>query len=150
MVRQAVLYGLALGGLALLLDWLDYSHAMRLHSTEFYVVAVAVLFVVLGIWVGHRLTPAPRGPAFVANTAALASLGISPREAEVLGLIAAGQSNKLIARTLAISPNTVKTHIARLFEKLEVASRTQAIEGRGRSISYRKSGRSTPNHPFGR
>jgi len=128
MTRQAVLYGLALGSLALLLDWLDYSHAMRLHSTEFYVVAVAVVFVGLGIWVGHRLTPAPRGAAFVTNTAALASLGISPREAEVLGLIAAGHSNKLIARTLAISPNTVKSHVARLFEKLEVASRTQAIE----------------------
>lgn len=133
MVRQAVLYGLALGSLALLLDWLDHSHAMRLHSTEFYVVAVAIVFVALGVWVGHRLTPSPRGAVFEPNAAARVSLGISAREAEVLALIAAGQSNKLIARSLAISPNTVKTHISRLFEKLEVASRTQAIE-RARSL----------------
>ena len=133
MVRQAVLYGLALAAVALLLDWLDYTHAMRLHSTEFYVVCVAALFVALGIWVGHRLTPVPRPVTFVANTAALRSLGISTREAAVLALIAAGHSNKVIARELSISPNTVKTHVSHVFEKLEVASRTQAIE-RARSL----------------
>jgi DNA-binding CsgD family transcriptional regulator len=133
MVRQAVLYGLALAAVALLLDWLDYTHAMRLHSTRFYVLCVAVLFVTLGIWVGHRLTPSPRPTMFVANTAALRSLGISTREAEVLALIAAGYSNKVIARQLLISPNTVKTHVSHVFEKLEVASRTQAIE-RARSL----------------
>ncbi len=128
MVRQAALYGLALAAFALLLDWLNYTHTMRLHSTEFYVVCIAMFFVALGIWVGHRLTPSPRPAAFVANTAALVSLGISTREAEVLGLIAAGHSNKVIARRLTISPNTVKTHVLHLFEKLEVASRTQAID----------------------
>jgi DNA-binding CsgD family transcriptional regulator len=133
MVRQAVLYGLALAAVALLLDWLDYTHAMRLHSTEFYVVCVALLFAGLGIWIGHRLTPSPRPTAFSANTAALQSLGISTREAEVLALIAAGHSNKVIARELSISPNTVKTHVSHVFEKLEVASRTQAIE-RARSL----------------
>jgi DNA-binding NarL/FixJ family response regulator len=133
MVRQAVLYGLALAVFALLLDWLDFTHAMRLHSTEFYVVCVAILFVALGIWVGHRLTPALRPAAFVPNTRALDTLGISAREAEVLALIAAGHSNKVIARQLSISPNTVKTHVSRVFEKLEVASRTQAID-RARSL----------------
>lgn len=128
MLRQAVLYGIALAAIALLLDWLDYSHMMRLHSTAFYVVAIAIVFAVLGIWVGHRLTPAPRSVTFEPNTAALNSLGISSREAEVLALVASGQSNKVIARTLSISPNTVKTHLSRLFEKLGVSSRTQAIE----------------------
>ena len=46
------------------------------------------------------------------------SLGVSERELEVLSLIAAGQSNKEIARQLEVSPNTVKTHVANLFEKL--------------------------------
>ena len=45
----------------------------------------------------------------------------------MLERLAAGQSNKEIARTLGLSPNTVKTHIANLFAKLEVGRRTQAI-----------------------
>ncbi len=125
--RLILVYGVALAVIAFLLQWLEYRHVLRLHSTEFYVVCVAILFAVLGIWVGHRLTPAARDGAFVQNTRALETLGISAREAEVLALIAAGLSNKVIARSLTISPNTVKTHVARLFEKLDVASRTQAV-----------------------
>jgi DNA-binding NarL/FixJ family response regulator len=88
---------------------------------------VAILFIALGIWVGNRLTPQPRGPAFERNNAAIRSLGISERECEVLDLLASGAANKVIARRLGISPNTVKTHVARLFEKLEAANRTEAI-----------------------
>ena len=127
-IGPILLYGLGLAAMALLLDWLDYSQRMRLHSTEFYVVCVAVLFAALGIWLGHRLTPSARPAAFVPNSAARASLGISVHEAEVLALIAAGHSNKVIARQLSISPNTVKTHISHVFEKLSVGSRTQAID----------------------
>ncbi len=133
MVRQAVIYGLVLAALAFLLEWLGYRHVMRVHSTEFYVACIAVVFAGLGIWVGHRLTPGAPLAEFTPNTRALQSLGISQRESEVLALIAAGHSNKVIARRLAISPNTVKTHASRLFEKLEVSSRTQAIE-RARSL----------------
>ena len=133
MLKQAVLYGLGLAALALLLEWLDYSHAMRLHSSQFYIVVIAVLFVALGIWLGHRLTPSPRPSSFMVNTRAIDTLGISGREAEVLACLAAGHSNKVIARNLSISPNTVKTHVSHLFEKLAVASRTQAIE-RARSL----------------
>jgi DNA-binding CsgD family transcriptional regulator len=127
MIRLVAFYGLVLAGAAFLLDWLEYRQAMRLYSTEFYVVCIAVLFAVIGMWVGHRLTPAARHGAFVPNVRAQETLGISGREAEVLVLIAAGHSNKVIARELMISPNTVKTHVARLFEKLKVASRTQAV-----------------------
>ena len=55
------------------------------------------------------------------------TLRISERELEVLRLLADGRSNKEIASNLDVSPNTVKTHVARLFEKLEVRRRTQAI-----------------------
>ena len=98
----------------------------------FYVLCVALVFAALGIWLGNRLTPRPRG-AFERNVQALAELGISPREAEVLDLLAEGYANKVIARRLAISPNTVKTHVARLFEKLDAQSRTQAI-GKARAL----------------
>ena len=46
----------------------------------------------------------------------------------MLELLAAGAANKEIARALDISPNTVKTHIANLFQKLEAQRRTQAIQ----------------------
>jgi ATP/maltotriose-dependent transcriptional regulator MalT len=51
---------------------------------------------------------------------------LSPREVEVLRLLADGASNATIAETLFISPNTVKTHVARLLAKLGVTSRTAA------------------------
>ena len=58
----------------------------------------------------------------------LAALGITLREQEVLGELAAGRSNKEIAQKLGVSPNTVKTQIASLYQKLEVQRRTQAIQ----------------------
>lgn len=127
MLRLAILYGIALAALALLLQWLDTRHMIYGWSTPFYVTCVAVIFVALGIWIGNRLTAKPR-TVFARNDAAIASMGISVREVEVLEMLAAGHANKVIARRLDISPNTVKTHVARLFEKLEVASRTQAIQ----------------------
>lgn len=127
MWRIMLVYGAALGAGTLLLQWLDYKHAVREYSTEFYVGAVAILFVVIGIWVGNRLTARPRADGFSRNEAALRALGISDREYEVLALIAKGDSNKVIARRLTISPNTVKTHLGHVFEKLDVVSRTQAV-----------------------
>lgn len=125
--RFALVYGAAIAGLSLVLAWLDWRHVSREWPTEFYVVAVAVIFAALGIWLGNRLTPRTRPAPFTRNERALASLGISPREVQVLDLLAAGSANKVIARALGISPNTVKTHVARLFEKLEASNRTEAI-----------------------
>ncbi len=125
-------YGLALAALAFLVEWLDYKHAVREWTTEFTIGLVALVFVALGIWVGNRLTAQPR-QSYARNDAAIASLKISVRECEVLEMLAAGHANKVIARHLNISPNTVKTHIARLFEKLDVTSRTQAI-GKAREL----------------
>jgi DNA-binding CsgD family transcriptional regulator len=127
MLRHSLLYGTVLACLALLLELMDFRHLMHQWSTEFYVLCVALLFASLGIWLGNRLTPQPRGSDFELNTAAIAELGISAREVEVLGHLAEGASNKLIARRLDISPNTVKTHISRLFEKLDATNRTEAI-----------------------
>ena len=59
--------------------------------------------------------PAPRPTNLVAP--------LSPREREVLALVAAGRSNKAIAEELFISPNTVKTHVASLLTKLQAGSR---------------------------
>ena len=81
----------------------------------------------LGIYIGSRVLH-PRGPAtFDGNPKAQAALGISARELTVLQALAAGQSNKEIAIALDVSPNTVKTHVSNLFEKLDAKRRTDAI-----------------------
>lgn len=127
MARSIIVYGIALAAAAFLLEWLNYKHAVHRWSTEFYVICIALICVALGIWAGNRLTARPR-PAFVRNDAAIATLGLSARECEVLEMLAAGHANKVIARQLDISPNTVKTHVARVYEKLAVASRMQAVQ----------------------
>ena len=128
MIRTAALYGLALAVLAFALEWLEHRHFVRSIATEYYVVALAILFTILGAWAGARLTRRRRGgETFRRNEEAIRYLGISGRESEVLELLAAGHSNKEIARLLGISPNTVKTHVASLFAKLDSTRRTQAI-----------------------
>jgi len=112
---------------------MDYRHIAREWSTELYVLLIALLFAALGIWLGQVLAPRAKASEFARNDQAIAYLGISARECEVLDLLAEGCPNKVIARRLAISPNTVKTHVASLFDKLEVANRTQAI-GRAREL----------------
>ena len=128
MARTIILYALALALAATALEWLKYRHWTRILSTEIYIFLIAIGFIALGLWAGRRLTPRPAPAVFTRNEAAIASLGLSPRECEILELLASGQSNKEMARTLSISPNTVKTHLARVFEKLEVQRRVQAIE----------------------
>ncbi|MGZ8998082.1 MAG: response regulator transcription factor, partial [Allosphingosinicella sp.] len=74
------------------------------------------------------LTARPPAEPFRPNEKAMRYLGISAREGRVLELLAEGHSNKEIARLLGISPNTVKTHVASLFGKLDSTRRTQAIQ----------------------
>ena len=135
MVRTGLGYGLVLAVGALALQWLEYRLWVRSHPSLIYLGLIAAAFLGLGVWVGARLF-APHAPAggFSPNTRALASLGITGREYEVLGLLAAGRSNKEIASRLGLSLNTVKTHIGRLYEKLQAARRTDAI-ARARELS---------------
>lgn len=127
MIRRALIYGFAIAGSAFLLRWLEYRHTVRMFPTELYVVLVAVLFAILGVWVGHRLTRTRDARPFEKNEQALETLGISDREYEVLCLLAAGHSNREISDKLFISANTVKTHLKHLYDKLDVSRRTQAV-----------------------
>jgi len=61
-----------------------------------------------------------------APAAAVPLATLSHRECEVLERIAAGDSNKMIARALALSPHTVKRHVANILDKLNLRSRGQA------------------------
>lgn len=129
MWRTILIFGGILAVAAFGLQWLEYQLLARTHPGELYIVLLALGFMGLGLWAGMRLAPrrAAAGEGFVANVRVKETLGISEREFEVLGLLAAGRSNKEIASQLNVSPNTVKTHVAKLYGKLEVTRRTEAV-----------------------
>jgi DNA-binding CsgD family transcriptional regulator len=128
-LKTVLIYGFALAAGAVALQWFEYQIWARTHASTVYVALIAVAFLGLGIWVGRRLFRSePRDSEFTPNERAQSSLGITERERQVLQLLADGRSNKEIAARLGLSPNTVKTHVARLFEKLQVTRRTEAIQ----------------------
>lgn len=142
MRKHILLYGVV-GGLAItVLQLIQYKWLILTHSAKVYAALVGVLFVTLGIWLGRRLTrptervvetvrevvvEVPAGP-FARDEAQVAALGLTPRELEILELIAAGLSNREIAEKAFVSENTVKTHSSRVFDKLGVQRRTQAAQ----------------------
>jgi DNA-binding NarL/FixJ family response regulator len=138
-VRDILLYGVCGGLLIVILKLTEYRFLVADHSVEIYVALVAALFAGLGIWLGLTLTrekpatvikevPVQPVDPFVADEARVSQLGITARELEILGLIAAGLSNREIAGRLFVSENTVKTHSSRLFDKLGAKRRTQAVQ----------------------
>lgn len=127
MLRTILIYGALLAAATLALQWVEFRFLVMSHAMEIYVALVAMIFLALGVWAGVRLYHRAPATSFEPNKAAQETLRISARELEVLELLAAGRSNKEIANRLEVSPNTIKTHIAKLFEKLEVSRRTEAI-----------------------
>lgn len=129
--KSIILYGVAMAALIGFLKFIEYRFFVRDLSLELYIGLVAVLFVAVGVWVGRRLTRVkiiiPESE-FTLDDAQLKTLGITKREYEVLGLIAAGLSNQEIADKLFVSTSTIKTHTSNLFMKLDASRRTQAIQ----------------------
>lgn len=128
MWRTVLLYGLGLAVAAVALEQLKFRYAAAEISTDLYVGLLALGFTALGLWVGHRLTAKKPAVRFERNTAAIATLGLTPRECQVLDLLASGKTNDELAKTLGVSANTVKTHLSSLFAKLDVDRRVKAIE----------------------
>jgi ATP/maltotriose-dependent transcriptional regulator MalT len=154
--RHVLLYGLAGGVLIALLRTIEYRYLVVEHSVEIYGGLIAALFATIGIWLGLRLTrgrervvvrhvvrevvrevpvaapaaaaAAAAPDAFVRDAERAAALGVTPRELQILELIAAGLSTREIAGRIFVSENTVKTHASRLFDKLGARRRTQAVQ----------------------
>nr|MBK9653290.1 DNA-binding response regulator [Bacteroidota bacterium] len=151
--KTVLIYGLSLAVLLLLLRWLELRFIIFDHSMEIYTGAIAVIFTALGIWLALQLTKPKvetvyvekevllekevfiekevyinNAPVIKINETEISNLGISKRELEVLQLMASGMSNSEIAEHLFVSLNTVKTHSSKLFEKMDVKRRTQAVE----------------------
>ncbi len=127
MARTVLLYGLVLALGAVALQWMQYQFWVRLHAVELWVGLVAAAFLGLGVWIGAGALRPRFEAVFEPNEAAAGQLGLTRREREVLALLAAGRSNKEIARQLGLSPNTVKTHVASLYGKLGAVRRTDAV-----------------------
>ena len=139
MRKHILLYGLLCGALIAVLRAIQYRWLVMEYSVEIYGGIVAAVFASVGIWLGLKLTrntetvivrevmvAAPS--SFIRDETKLESLGITPRELEILELIAAGLSNKEIAERVFVSENTVKTHSSRVFDKLGARRRTQAVQ----------------------
>jgi DNA-binding CsgD family transcriptional regulator len=133
MGRTILVWALILAAGAFTLQWLEVQYVAQAVPGEVYVAIIAVAFAAAGVWVGWKLTTRGAPGPFQRNAAAISTLGLTRQEIRILEQLAAGQSNKEIARALGLSPNTVKTHVANLFAKLEVARRTQAI-GKARDL----------------
>jgi DNA-binding CsgD family transcriptional regulator len=137
--RQIFIYGLLGGLLIALLKLVEYRFLVVEHSIEIYGGLIALLFAGVGIWLGLKITgkkevvvikevAVSAAVPFVLNEARLRELAVTPREREILELIATGMSNREIAEKLFVSENTVKTHSSRLFDKLGAKRRTQAVQ----------------------
>jgi DNA-binding CsgD family transcriptional regulator len=148
MKRHVLIFGLVGGLLIAILQYTEYRFIVIEHSVELYGALVAILFSAFGIWLGLRITrkretvvvrevfvpaEAPALQPFAPDAARQQTLGITARELEILNLVASGLSNREIATQLFVSENTVKTHCARVFDKLGAARRTQAVQ-RGKEM----------------
>jgi NarL family two-component system response regulator LiaR len=152
MRRHVVIFGVVGGLLIATLQYTEYRFVVIEHSVELYGALVAILFATFGIWLGLRITrrretiretvvvkevlvpvPAAALEPFAPDMARQQALGITARELEILTLVARGLSNREIARQVFVSENTVKTHCARVFDKLGAARRTQAVQ-RGKEL----------------
>ncbi|CAN5731468.1 response regulator transcription factor [soil metagenome] len=150
--KTLILYGCCLAALVGLLKMVEYRLVITDHGYEIYMGIIALLFTILGIWLANKLGTNKQkqlviekeviveretivekeifinsNNSFVLNETALANTAISTRELDVLQLMGQGLSNQEIADALFVSVNTVKTHAANLFFKLDVPRRTQAV-----------------------
>ncbi len=139
MYKKIILYGVVLGLLIIGLKFAEYRFLIRSNSFEIYGGLIAILFTVVGIWGGSKYIKGKEvtvikevmvnAPAeFAVNENNLKHFNISKREHDVLILMAQGLSNQEVADKLFVSLNTIKTHSSKLFEKLNVQRRTQAVQ----------------------
>lgn len=128
MKRAIMVYGSAMAAGMFLLRSIEIQYAIRLFSTEMYIVVLAVIFSAIGLWIGTRLGAPIRAPVFEKNERAIRTLGLTSKEFEVLELLAEGGSNREIAEQLFVSTSTIKTHLIHLYQKLNVTRRTQAVQ----------------------
>ncbi len=139
-VKHIVIYGLAAAGLIFSLKWLQWNFLIKENAIDIYIGLLALIFTILGAWIASQLIKPKKQTVFVEkhivvykptkfklNQAALERLNLTNREYQILKLIVQGYSNAGIADELFLSLSTIKTHVSKLYTKLNVKSRFQAI-----------------------
>ena len=135
------MYAIVLALLLAVLKIVDYQFLVINNAFEIYAGIIALIFTVVGIWAGKKLTSSKEIVRLVEKPVIITErpneefrqrkmeeFSISKREAEVLDLMEKGLSNQEIAATLYISLSSVKTYVTRIFQKLNVERRTQAVQ----------------------
>ena len=130
MRKEIFIYAIILAAVLIVLKISEASFLFRRLSVEYYLSIIAVIFLVFGIWVGSKKQvkgseESTLDPEKLNDR--LTELGMSKREYEVLQKLAEGLSNKEIGEALFVSENTIKTHMANIFSKLNAKRRTEVI-----------------------
>jgi two-component system, NarL family, response regulator LiaR len=136
--KDLILYAVLLGVLMFLFRWFEFGFYYLAHAQDFFIGGIALFFLILGIWFAKQFiqpkTKIIEKEVIVeriqnhVNPLAIESSGLTQRELEVLQLMAKGLSNNEIADQLHLSLHTIKSHSSKLFDKLQVKRRTQAVE----------------------
>lgn len=121
-----------MGVLLVVLEIIEFKYFIRDLPTSLLIFLLALIFTGLGVWLGYRFQsgegPSRQEPEAGEIEKRLEILQITSREYDVLKLIVKGCSNQQIADALHISLSTVKTHISRIYSKLDVRRRTQLVQ----------------------
>ncbi len=133
-MKQLILkYGFILFVILSVFKYLEFKFFAGVLPLELYIAIISTIFLLVGFffakyWIFKKLAESETLEDLNQNTLNYRRLSeFSPREQDVLQLLCRGYENKEIAKSLNISPNTVKTHISRVFVKLNVHNRTEAL-----------------------
>ncbi|MBS7786656.1 DNA-binding response regulator [Flavobacterium sp. CYK-55] len=137
--KESIGFGISIAVLFFILRWFEIRYLIFTQQYDVFFGLVALIFTFLGIWLAKQLSRpktiliekevvVKSNKIETIDWAKVDELQISKRELEVLNLLATGKSNDEIAQSLFVSRNTIKTHIANLYQKLDVKRRTQAVD----------------------
>lgn len=128
--KELIIYSLASALIILILNASQYQIYTGGQRLELVLGAGALILIVLGVYLGVRFFSSgvseKQGQLSVYKDAN--SVGLSNRELEVLELMARGHTNQEIADKLFVSLPTIKSHASRIYEKMDVKRRTQAVQ----------------------
>lgn len=122
MTKVALRYGIILASILALFKTIEYYFFSYKIGLELFVGIISVLFLVIGSLIGIIL-----GKRKQPEKNYIAQSVLSERENDVFQLLIKGYTNQKMADELFVSVNTIKTHIAKIYSKLKVKNRAEAV-----------------------